>query len=203
MQEENYINIKSGNRISEDSISFIVEELRFQINILIIENKSVDLNIKEIASGANYVLKKNLSDFLKNEIFKTSQNLQTVKELIFKMIINSFSKIGFYQNKCYLKLSLGNQKTQVSGIDSNFLLEFEEDSDISSIVQNFLKKTEDIEKENKALKLELEKLKREFISLKEENNIEKSQIIQNETENKQEIFSLKKKSNKNLRKCFK
>ena len=65
MQEENYINIKSGNRISEDSISFIVEELRFQINILIIENKSVDLNIKEIASGANYVLKKKFTRFFK------------------------------------------------------------------------------------------------------------------------------------------
>ena len=199
MQEENYLNIKSGSRVSEDAMSFVVEDLKFHLAIKI-KLDSIEISIKELESGANYISKKTLSEFLKNEIFKGSQNSQTIKEIIFKIIINNLAKISFNNNKCYLNLGIKNPASSNtigagaslnSNKELNYQIELVEDTDVNSLVQNFLRKTDELEKENKNLKFEVEKIKSDFARFKEEKNKEIKDIKVNETEGKNEIINLK------------
>lgn len=202
MLEENYLNIKSVSRVSEDSISFIVEDLKFQIAIKI-NLDNFEISIKELSSGATYISKKTLSEFLKNEIFKGSQNCQTIKEIIFKILINNLAKITFNHNKCYLYLGIKSSSNNIilginnnSNKDLNYILEFQEDTDVHAVVQNFLKKTEEIEKENKILKFELDKVRTEFANFKEEKNKEIKELKENETERKNDFQILKNQMEK-------
>ena len=148
MLEENYLNIKSGSRVSEDTMSFVVEDLKFHLTMKI-KLDTIEVSIRELSSGANYITKKTLAEFSKNEIFKGSQNSQTIKEIIFKILINNLAKISFHNNKCYLNLGIKNPSSSniLVGVSSgsnkelNFLLELTEDTDVNSLVQNFLRKT--------------------------------------------------------------
>jgi hypothetical protein len=191
MLEENYLNLKSCSRLSEESMSFIVEGQKFE---LIINTKSdnFEMSIKDITSNTNYMSKKNLSDFLKNDLFKTSHNTQTVKETIFKMIINSYSKISFANNKCVLVFNAKNSNNK----ETAFPIEFLEDINVTVLMQSLKKKSEDLEKENKLIRIELEKTKSDLIAIKEEKNKELKEFKENDNERKSEILALKRELEK-------
>ena len=193
--KENYLNLKLCTRVNEDSMSFTVEGTKYEFEILTVNN-NFSLIIKDTSNsnpsgsanvtGTSYSTKLLITDFQINEIFKNNPNPHSVKETIFKIIMNSLAKIKFIKPKCFINLSSIVQDKQ-----KNFIIELNEDLNMPILIHNLTKRIDDLEKINKLFKLENEKLKSDLINLRTYKENEIRELKELDLQKKEEIFAMK------------